>query len=215
MFTGLIKEIGKITSVTNNTEGKRFRVSSKKLISEIEVDDSVSINGACQTAIDVGDDYFDVQAVHTTLEKTTLGYLRPGDSVNLELAMQLSDRLGGHLVQGHVNGVIPINNIENKGDNYVLSFPLDKEFSRYIVQEGSVCLNGISLTVAQVDGEKGSFSVSIIPHTWEQTVLHSMKIGDKLNIEVDILAKYVENLLRHRPEIENKINKKWLKDQGY
>ncbi len=220
MFTGLIKEVGSVASVTTNAEGKRLRINSKKLISEIGIDDSVSVNGACQTAVEVGPDYFDVQAVHVTLEKTTLGELRPGSIVNLELAMQLSDRLGGHLVQGHVNGVTTLKKVVNQGDNYVLTLELNPDHSRYIVKEGSVCLNGISLTVSDVDREEMTFCVSIIPHTWENTVLHSIKIGQKMNIEVDILAKYVENLLRHRSEeeksqVKKKINKKWLEEQGY
>lgn len=197
MFTGLIKDIGKIAAITQNREGKRFRILSPKLTPEIKIDDSVSVNGVCQTAIEVKNDTFDIQAVHISLEKTTLGQLRPGDSVNLELALRPMDRMGGHFVSGHVNGVISIHKIENQGKNFILSLELPEKFRRYIIPEGSVCLNGISLTVSSVSSNFNQFQVSIIPHTWDNTVLHQLKIGDKLNIEVDILAKYIENLLRH------------------
>ena len=216
MFTGLIKEIGKVTAVTENAEGRRVRINCSELINDINIDDSVSVNGACQTAVYVSHDYFEVQAIHTTLQKTTLGLLKKGDIVNLELAMKLSDRLGGHLVQGHVNGVVSIKDIKNRGKNYEVTFPLDSNWSRYVVQEGSICLHGISLTVSNVDPSNKTFGVSIIPHTWDNTVLHKMKVGDKVNLEVDILAKYVENLLIHdSTNQKSKISKSWLERQGY
>ncbi len=135
MFTGLVKEIGIVKSINGNQEGKEIVIYSKALIKEIDVDDSVSINGACQTATRVAEDHFYVQTVHTSLEKTTLGDLRVGEEVNLELALQLSDRLGGHLVQGHVNAMASIVDIQNKGKNYTVKAKIDRDQMKYIVAE--------------------------------------------------------------------------------
>lgn len=195
MFTGLVKEIGKVVSVRSNAEGKLIEVESKTLLPEIEIDDSVAINGACQTAVKVSDKTFVVQAVHTTLEKTTLGRLRQGDEVNLELALRASDRLGGHIVQGHVNDVGQIAQIRNLGENYLVTIKVHSSQMKYIVKEGSVTIDGISLTVSDVFKEDCSFQLSIIPHTWQHTVLRNRTVQSLVNIEVDILGKYIENLL--------------------
>ena len=219
MFTGLVKELGTIASITPNSEGKRIRIHSRVLLPEMEIDDSVNINGACQTAVEIGEDYFDVQAIHTTLQKTNFADLQKGDLVNLELALRLNDRLGGHLVQGHVNGTAKLLDSENQGKNYLLTFSLPKQFRPYILPEGSIALDGISLTVAHVKPDWSEFQISIIPHTWENTVLKSRKIGDKVNVEVDILAKYVENLIRHSPQEQDgdksDMTFEWLKKQGF
>jgi len=214
MFTGLVKEIGKVKSVIPNSEGKLLVIESKELISNIEIDDSVSVNGACQTAVKVEKDYFTVQAVHVTLQKSTLGALRAGDEVNLELALQLSDRLGGHIVQGHVNDMGTIVSISNQGRNYLVRIQVSKEQMKYIVKEGSITLDGISLTVADVDTDSRIFTVSIIPHTWENTVLRNRSVGCKINIEVDILGKYIENLLNYRNSAEP-LSDEWLRSKGY
>ena len=218
MFTGLVKEIGVVKSVSSNQEGKELVIYSKSLIKEISIDDSVSINGACQTATRVADDHFVVQTVHTSLEKTTLDNLRVGEEVNLELALQLTDRLGGHLVQGHVNAMAAIIDIQNKGKNYTVKAKIDREQMRYIVSEGSVTIDGISLTVANVDREQNTFTVSVIPHTWLNTVLRNRKVGSVINIEVDILGKYVENLLFYKGShktSESQLSEEWLRSKGF
>jgi len=216
MFTGLVKDIGKVKSITPNKEGVELVVESKELISMIEIDDSVSINGACQTATKVTGNNFTVQTIHVSLEKTTLGSLKPGDSVNLELALRMSDRLGGHLVQGHVNDVASIVSIDSKGKNYNVKVKVNPSQMKYIVKEGSITIDGISLTVADTDFENSLFTVSIIPHTWENTILHNHKVGSKINIEVDILGKYVENLLfAQKRETGTKLNEQWLQEQGF
>jgi riboflavin synthase len=197
MFTGLVKEIGKVKRVSSNAEGKILEIESKELLPEIGVDDSVSINGACQTAIEVGSNSFVVQAVHTTLQKTTLDLLKVGDEVNMELALRASDRLGGHIVQGHVNDMGYIADIRNLGKNYLVTIKISSKQMKYIVKEGSVTIDGISLTVADVFAADNSFQVSIIPHTWDHTVLRNRHVGSSVNIEVDILGKYIENLLFH------------------
>ncbi len=213
MFTGIIKDIGKIAGVTPNQEGVIFEIVSDKLISEIAVDDSVSINGACQTAIEVGKNSFKVQTVKGTLEKTTLGKMRAGELVNLELALKVQDRLGGHLVQGHVNDIAPICRADRFGDNYLLTIKLCDKHARYVVKEGSITIEGISLTVFDLS-EDGLVTLSIIPHTWFNTILHNKKMGDLVNVEVDILAKYVEKLLI--PQKNKKpITAEWLQSKGF
>ncbi|MFG1493963.1 riboflavin synthase [Halobacteriovorax sp. ZH4_bin.1] len=195
MFTGLVKEIGKVVSVRSNAEGKLIEVSCKELLPEIAIDDSVAINGACQTAVKITNSTFVVQTVHTSLEKTTLGSLRSGEEVNLELALRASDRLGGHIVQGHVNDVGQIVQIQSRGNNYLVTIKVNSKQMKYIVKEGSITIDGISLTVADVFKADSSFQLSIIPHTWENTVLRNRSVQSLVNIEVDILGKYIENLL--------------------
>ncbi len=216
MFTGLIKELGEIVDISPNAEGKLFKIKSSKLISEIKVDDSVAINGCCQTAIKVEPPYFYVQAVHVTLEKTNFNQLKISDRVNMELALRFSDRLGGHLVQGHVNGVATLTKKEDLGKNILLSFKIPKQFSKYLMNEGSVAIDGISLTVASFSKEDLQLTVSIIPHTYEVTNLKARSLGDLVNIEVDVIAKYLENLISHQSTSEvPSISKDWLSSKGF
>ena len=197
MFTGLIKDLGIIKSMKKIAEGVEFEIQTK-LASEIGIDDSVAVNGVCLTATSVSAETFKMQAVNITLEKTTLGKLNEGDLVNLELALRFSDRLGGHIVQGHVNGVGALENSKNQGENYELWFSIPNQFKKYIVKEGSIAIDGISLTVADVDFDHGSrFMVTIIPHTWNNTQLHKKRLGDGVNIEVDMMAKYLENFIKY------------------
>ncbi len=212
MFTGLVKELGKIVKITPNNEGKEFTIASKSLIKEIGIDDSVAVNGCCQTVVAFDKETFTVQAVHVTLEKTTFSTLKTGDEVNLELALRLSDRLGGHLVQGHVNGVGSLQSVTRKGKNYILRIRGPENLSKYIVKEGSIAIEGISLTVA--DKKANDFEVSIIPHTWENTILRNRKVGDGLNLEIDILAKYVESILGGTSDKKD-LSLDWIRSKGY
>lgn len=214
MFTGLVKEMGQLVSSTVTAEGKRLKIKAPKLISEIAIDDSVSVNGVCQTAVKIDGDCFEMIAVHTTLEKTTLGRLKQGDNVNLELALRASDRLGGHIVQGHVNGTAILEHVENFGENYNLKFKIDSSLRKYIIAEGSIAIDGISLTVSAI-GETW-FAVTIIPHTWNNTVLGQRKVGSEVNIEVDVLAKYLENLVKYNTQpTPSKISESWLRERGF
>lgn len=221
MFTGLVKEVGTISAINSIAEGLLISVNSPLLAKEVEIDDSVSINGACQTVISHGENYFTVQAVQTTLQKTNFKDLKVGSPVNLELALRLSDRLGGHLVQGHVNGVGKIINWKNNGKNYELKFEIPSDLMKYVVKEGSITLNGVSLTVSNLEKEKCVGEVSIIPHTWDHTVFRNARVGEAINIEVDVLAKYVENLLLYQGDSSEKQEKKstmseeWLRSHGY
>jgi len=194
MFTGLIQEIGTIQSISTNREGKEFIIRAPHLISEIEIDDSVATNGVCLTATHMTPDSFKVQAIHMTLEKTSLGGLKTGDKVNLELSLRPSDRLGGHMVQGHVNGLGKIHSIRQMGENWEIEISFPQNLRKYMISEGSIALDGISLTIARLT-EK-TLTVAIIPHTLEKTTLSTKKIGDQINIEVDMVAKYIENFLR-------------------
>ena len=194
MFTGLIQEVGTIVSVVQNTEGKEFIIKAPSLIKEIQIDDSVATNGCCLTATQIKGDTFKVQAVHMTLQKTSVGMLKSGDKVNLELSLRPNDRLGGHFVQGHVNAMGQIKQIKTTGENWEIEVSIPPELRKYMISEGSVCLDGISLTIAKLT--PSSLTVAIIPHTLEKTTLGTKKVGDHLNLEVDMIAKYIENFLR-------------------
>lgn len=194
MFTGLIQEVGTINSIEENTEGRVFVIHAPHLTKDMKVDDSIATNGVCLTATQIDGDYFRAQAIHVTLEKTSLGSLVKGSRVNLEPSLRLMDKLGGHMVQGHVNAKGQIINIEKTGENWNVQVSLPQELRKYMILEGSIALDGISLTIARLNDE--DLTVSIIPHTLEKTSLSSKKIGDDLNIEVDMVAKYIENFLR-------------------
>lgn len=194
MFTGLIQELGTIQSISSNAEGKEFIIKAPSLIKEIEIDDSVATNGVCLTATAIQGDCFKVQAVHMTLVKTSLGALRPGAPVNLELSLRAQDRLGGHMVQGHVNALGKVKAIKTIGENWEIEVSFPPELRKYMISEGSITLDGISLTIARLTNQ--TLTVAIIPHTLEKTTLSAKKIGDVLNIEVDMVAKYIENFLR-------------------
>ena len=202
MFTGLIQELGTIQSVTQNSEGKEFTIKAPNLIKEIAIDDSVATNGVCLTATKIIQDTFKVQAIHMTLEKTSVGSLKVGDKVNLELSLRPQDRLGGHFVQGHVNALGKIKNIKTIGQNWEIEVSFPRELRKYMISEGSIALDGISLTIARLTDE--TLTVAIIPHTLEKTTLSSKKIGDHLNIEVDMMAKYIENFLKFGQDSRSK-----------
>ena len=198
MFTGLIQEVGTIHSVNQNDEGKEFYIKAPKLIKDIKIDDSIATNGCCLTATQIKGETFKVQAIHMTLEKTAIGNLKAGDKVNLELSLRPQDRLGGHFVQGHVNAMGQIKQIKKIGENWEIEVSFPHQLRKYMISEGSIALDGISLTIAKLSPE--SFTVAIIPHTLEKTTLGTKKVGDHLNLEVDMIAKYIENFLRFDKE---------------
>jgi riboflavin synthase len=192
MFTGLIQNIGKVESIESGPEGVRLRIATS-LGEEIVLGDSVAVDGSCLTATSADAEGFEIEAMNQTLEVTSLGGLNAGDRVNLELAMKASDRLGGHIVQGHVDGVGEVVSLTEDGFARRLRVSLAPELSRYVVEQGSIALSGVSLTVAAL-GE-GWVEVSLIPETLERTSLGELSPGDKLNVECDIVAKYVERLV--------------------
>lgn len=193
MFTGLIEEVGKIRSISTMGGGKRIGVDAKVILDDLKIDDSVAINGACQTAVKVTKDYFEVEAVEETLRKSTLGTLKAGDWVNLERAAKLETRMGGHIVQGHVDCKGKVEKIikEKTGIQLWIVFP--EKFVKYIVPVGSICINGVSLTAARVEGNR--FMSAIIPHTWKVTTLAELASGKEVNLEFDVIGKYVEKMV--------------------
>lgn len=193
MFTGLVEEIGKIATITKSGDGRIIKVECDKILSDLKIDDSVAIEGVCQTVVSIKGNIFEVVAVEETLRKTNFKNLSIGKKVNLERAIRLSDRLGGHIVQGHVDSIGEIKSILQETNNYLVSIEFPKEFKKWVIPVGSICLNGVSLTVAKV--QDNTITVAIIPHTWQVTTLGSLKIGDSINIEFDVLGKYIENML--------------------
>jgi riboflavin synthase len=193
MFTGLIEDIGRIELLQSGGDGARVRIATG-LATEIAEGDSVSVNGVCLTATAVDAATFETEAMNQTLTVTALGGLASGDRVNLELAMKASDRLGGHIVQGHADGVGTVISIEGDGFARRLRVGLGPELIRYVVEKGSIALSGVSLTVAAL-GEDWA-EVSLIPETLERTILGEAEVGDKLNVECDVVAKYVERLMK-------------------
>ena len=193
MFTGLVEEVGHIAAVSRHGATADVTIQAVTVLDELAIGDSVMINGACLTVVAKGSAEFTVQAVEETLRRTTLGALKRGTPVNLERALRLGGRLGGHIVQGHVDGAGRIVSLRGTGDNMDITISTTPEVARYIVEKGSVAIDGISLTVTFVRNTE--FGVSIIPHTLGATSLSNARTGDSVNIETDILAKYVEKLL--------------------
>jgi len=192
MFTGLVEDVGTVESVERSDDGATLRIATK-LVPEIAVGDSVAVNGVCLTATGPAPGGFETQAMNQTLAVTALGGLAVGDKVNLELAMKASDRLGGHIVQGHVDGVGEVLSVEDDGFARRLRVALDPELLRYAIDKGSIALNGVSLTIADL-GDSWA-EVSLIPETLERTNLGALVPGSKLNVECDVVAKYVERLM--------------------
>jgi riboflavin synthase len=196
MFTGIVEEIATIEESTPITGGVKIKIIANKILEDLKINDSVCVDGVCLTVTNTDKKSFWVDAVGATLEKTSFVNIQQKNIVNVERAVKLNDRLGGHLVQGHVNGVGKISEIRQLGENYLLKIIIPVELEKYLIKEGSIAINGISLTIAELD--KNEISISIIPHTWQNTNLKSKKVNDIVNVEVDILAKYVEKLLIDR-----------------
>jgi len=214
MFTGIVEEIGKIEKITPIAGGFTLQIKAEKVIEELAVNDSVCIDGVCLTVTKFDKNSFLVDAVGATLEKTTFNQIKADTLVNLERSVRLNDRLGGHLVQGHVNGIGTISEIKKLGENYLVKVIVPQELEKYLIKEGSIAINGISLTIAEMNNNE--ISLSIIPHTWQKTNLKVKKVNDNVNVEIDILAKYVEKLLTKVNNSSNKnISESWLKEIGY
>ena len=193
MFTGIIRELGRVAEVDGEADARRFRIEGPTTASQLSVGDSVSVDGCCLTATDIEDGHFAVTAVPETLSRTTLGGLAAGDEVNLESATRAGEPLGGHYVQGHVDGVGRVESVEPEEEGARMRISAPPELLRYTVEKGSIAVGGVSLTIAAL--RDGAFEVALVPHTLEQTTLGRAQPGDAVNIEVDILAKYVEKLV--------------------
>lgn len=196
MFTGIVEEVGKVSALERRGSSAVLGIACTTVVGDAEVGDSISVNGVCLTVTDLTDDGFAADLMGETVERTGLADLAPGAPVNLERALRADGRLGGHLVQGHVDGVAEVLTVEPQDEWTVMRFALPPALSPYVVEKGSIAVDGTSLTVMAVDDT--SFAVGLIPHTLASTVLGSRRAGDRVNLEVDVLARYVERMLRVR-----------------
>jgi riboflavin synthase len=193
MFTGIIRERGRVAAVEPGDDGVRLRLEAPQTAAQVAIGDSVAVNGVCLTAVTVEDGTLAFDAIPETLRRSSLGALEPGDQVNVEPALRVGDPLGGHYVQGHVDGVGRVRSTMPAGEDVILVIDADPELLRYLVEKGSVTVEGVALTVTEVDDH--GFAVALVPHTLAETTLSSLVAGDPANLEVDVLAKYVERLL--------------------
>jgi riboflavin synthase len=216
MFTGIVEEMGVVQSLDRSLAGTRLTILAAKILDDLPIGASVSVNGACLTVIDQTARAFAVEVSPETLGRTTLGSLTAGAPVNLERAMRVNQRLGGHLVAGHVDGVGTLRTRQQDGNAIVLTIEAPKEVLRYCVHKGSIAVDGISMTINQLTDR--TFSLAVIPHTAKETTLGLKQIGDGLNLEVDLIGKYVERLLQERgqtaPRPAPVIDKDYLKKKG-
>ena len=196
MFTGIIEEVGEVRRLTRHDAGARLEIGCRTVLSDATPGVSIAVNGVCLTAVEVDEAHFSADLAPETLKRSNLGALQTGSLVNLERPLSLSTRLSGHMVQGHVDGTGEVRQLEQLGDgNWWLRVSVPADLNRYVIEKGSITLDGISLTIAGL-GED-AVSIAIIPHTYAATNLRTRKRGDWINIEVDLIAKYVEKLLRH------------------
>lgn len=217
MFTGIIEEVGEIQSVKNGIKSSRLAIKAKKVINDTKIGDSICSNGVCLTVVNIGENIFEADVMAETLRRSNLGELKAGSEVNLERALTLEKRLGGHLVSGHIDGVGQIISTVKEDNAVWITIEANSEILRYIVEKGSVAIDGISLTVAYVDDK--NFKVSIIPHTLDETTLIHKKVGNKVNLECDVIGKYVEKLLglttNKKEKQKETLGEKFLRENGF
>jgi riboflavin synthase len=216
MFTGIIEELGVVEAVEPTGGGLKITVGAEVVFSDLKVGDSINLDGVCLTVVGLTHRSFTAEAVSETLRRTTLGVLRPNDRVNLERPLRPSDRLGGHLVLGHVDSLARILSKSETGGSTEVRFELPVGLAKYFIEKGSVAVDGVSLTVAELSSEW--FSVAIIPYTATVTTLVEKRVGAPVNIEADIIGKYVERLLRGYEEglgVRSSITAQWLREKGY
>ena len=213
MFTGIIEELGTIRRIASARDGARLEVSARTVLTDARLGDSISVNGVCLTIVDKSSDWFAADVSAETLRRTSLKRAKTGSHVNLERAMAATSRFGGHIVQGHVDGTGEFLEARASGDGWVVRVGFPAELARYIVEKGSITVDGISLTVAAL-GDTW-FEIAVIPHTWKVTNLGSLERGAAVNLEVDIIAKYVERMMTHLKEPKSKLTLEALSELGY
>ncbi|HSW39819.1 MAG TPA: riboflavin synthase [Acidobacteriota bacterium] len=217
MFTGIIEEVGVINEIRILSTGALINLGAKLIPPGLKIGDSVCVNGVCLTATRIGSDYFQCDVSAETIRRSNLNLARAGDEVNLERSLAADGRFGGHFVQGHVDDIGRFISRTSSGEGYEMHFSFSRSLERYLVYKGSIAINGISLTIATLGNE--SFSVSVIPHTFNSTNLNRLGSGDPVNLEVDILGKYVERYLQLGPagnrEKERRLTADYLKEQGF
>lgn len=195
MFTGIILAVGKIAAVQPKGGDFRLKIATGKLaLEDVTLGDSIAVNGVCLTAVELGVDYFCADVSNETISRTSLKTAQVGASVNLELALTPSTRMGGHIVSGHVDGLGSVVSIKQDGRSYRYQFKAPDGLAKYIAEKGSICINGVSLTVNNVNG--ATFDVNIVPHTLQETTLGELVVGKQVNLEVDLLARYMERLMK-------------------
>lgn len=210
MFTGIIEEIGIVKNILRG-ENASIVVECVKVVEDVKIGDSIAIDGVCQTVTAFDKNSFTAQVSQETLNVTTFSKIKAGTKVNLERALTLNSRLGGHIVTGHIDGLAKVKNIQHRGEFFNIKFETEKEITKYIAKKGSITINGISLTIADISSNE--FDIAVIPQTFKNTNLNQLQIGDFVNIEVDILAKYVEKILSTGNNIT--IDKNFLKENGF
>ena len=193
MFTGIVEEVGTIQSIKRGRKSSVLKIKGQKVLQGTRIGDSISTNGICLTVTKVGNDFFEADVMSESLNRTNIGELVPGSYVNLERALSLATRLGGHIVSGHIDGTGKIRNLKRDDNAVWITIETAPELLRYIIEKGSIAIDGVSLTVVTVNDQ--FFKVSIIPHTGEETILLQKKMGDTVNLECDMIGKYVEKLL--------------------
>jgi len=215
MFTGLVEEIGEIRSIEKGAKSARITIKADKILIGTKLGDSIATNGVCLTVTEFDKNSFSVDVMAETVRSSNLGKLKPGSLVNLERALRVSDRLGGHIVSGHIDGIGTIVDFYKEENAIWICIETTKDILKYIVHKGSITIDGISLTVAYVD--ENIFKVSIIPHTKDETTLTIKKIGDEVNLESDMIAKYVEKLLKYgeTPKEKKSISMDFLEKNGF
>ena len=209
MFTGIVEELGTVNAIKKGVKSAQLSISAKKIFSDLKLGDSVATNGVCLTVTSINQNTFTADVMNETLVKSSLSELKAGSIVNLERAMHVNDRFGGHIVSGHIDGLGKIISITKDDIAFWYKIKTTSEIMRYIIKKGSITIDGISLTVAKL--EQNSFSVSIIPHTLSNTVLKNKKIGDMVNLENDIIGKYIEKFVNNK----SGITKEYLTKQGF
>ena len=214
MFTGIIEEVGRVRSIQRRTGYQRTTLDAERVLSDIRVGDSIGLNGVCHTVVAFDGEGFAVESVEETLRRTTLGRLRAGARVNLERALQLGGRLDGHLVAGHVDGVGQLQKRTESPGNVLLQIGMPPDLAPYVAQKGSIAIDGISLTVASVSAQ--DFIVAVIPHTLQATTLSERRSGDPVNLEVDMIARYLERLLTSGRNLSGgSLTESALREMGY
>lgn len=214
MFTGIVEEIGKISRIEKSAQSALITIAARKVLEDAEIGDSIAVNGVCLTVVSRSLDRFSADISAETLRSTNLGDLWIGSFVNLERSVRLADRLGGHLVQGHVDEVGEIIASHDEGNSTLMRISISDQSIRYVVHKGSITVDGVSLTIANLD--RNSFEIALIPHTKSVTTFGQKRIGDKVNIEVDLIGRYVERLLNFQSaDDDNRLNDQFLKEHGY
>lgn len=216
MFTGLIEEIGSVKNVNKGISSAKITIKAEKVLEDIKLGDSISTNGVCLTVTEFNNRSFSVDIMPETMRKSNLKNLKIGSKVNLERALKVGDRLGGHIVSGHIDGIGTIKSFQKEDNATWVSIEVPKEILRYIVYKGSICVDGTSLTVAYVDNKV--FKISIIPLTKEETTLLSKKVGEEVNIECDVVGKYIEKFLSFKNDVvqqKSNIDMNFLKENGF